>query len=105
MTDANCTVFSIRHPSSVQLTHPTNNRDKTMIWNIDASHTNVDFAVKHMAISTVRGSFNVLSATGETNDAGFPTALSMEIDAASVSTNNEQRDGHLKSPDFFDVAA
>ena len=76
-----------------------------MIWNIDASHTNVDFAVKHMAISTVRGSFNVFSATGETNDAGFPIALSMEIDAASVNTNNEQRDGHLKSPDFFDVAA
>ena len=58
-----------------------------------------------MAISTVRGSFNVFSATGETNDAGFPIALSMEIDAASVNTNNEQRDGHLKSPDFFDVAA
>ncbi len=76
-----------------------------MIWNIDASHTNVDFAVKHMAISTVRGSFNVFSATGETNDAGFPTKLSMEIDAASVNTANEQRDGHLKSPDFFDVAA
>lgn len=76
-----------------------------MIWNIDASHTNVDFAVKHMAISTVRGSFNVFSATGETNDAGFPIALLMEIDAASVNTNNEQRDGHLKSPDFFDVAA
>ncbi|MBX3134304.1 MAG: YceI family protein [Gemmatimonadaceae bacterium] len=75
-----------------------------MIWNLDASHTNLDFAVKHMAISTVRGSFNVFSATGETNDAGMPTKLSMKIDAASVSTNNEQRDGHLKSADFFDVA-
>ncbi len=75
-----------------------------MIWNIDASHTNVDFAVKHMAISTVRGSFNVFSATGETDEKGLPTKLSMEIDATSVSTNNEQRDGHLKSPDFFDVA-
>ncbi len=76
-----------------------------MIWNLDTTHTNVDFAVKHMAISTVRGSFNIFSATGETDDAtGLPTKLSMEIDATSVSTNQEQRDGHLKSPDFFDVA-
>ena len=76
-----------------------------MIWNLDASHTNVDFSVKHMGISTVRGSFKVFSATGETNDAGFPTQLSMEIDATTVDTNFEQRDGHLKSADFFDVAA
>ncbi len=76
-----------------------------MIWNLDTTHANVDFAVKHMAISTVRGSFNLFSASGETDDAtGLPTKLSMEIDATSVNTNNEQRDGHLKSPDFFDVA-
>lgn len=76
-----------------------------MIWNLDTTHANVDFAVKHMAISTVRGSFNLFSASGETDDAtGLPTKLAMEIDAASVNTNVEQRDGHLKSPDFFDVA-
>lgn len=76
-----------------------------MIWNLDTTHANVDFSVKHMAISTVRGSFDLFSASGETDDAtGLPTKLSMEIDAASVNTNNEQRDGHLKSPDFFDVA-
>lgn len=75
-----------------------------MIWNLDASHTNVDFSVKHMGISTVRGAFKVFSATGTTNDAGFPTQLTMEIDASTVDTNNDQRDGHLKSPDFFDVA-
>jgi polyisoprenoid-binding protein YceI len=75
-----------------------------MKWNIDTTHANVDFSVKHMAISTVRGAFNVFNGTGETNDAGLPTEIQMEIDAASISTNNEQRDGHLKSPDFFDVA-
>ncbi len=75
-----------------------------MLWNIDTTHANVDFAVKHMAISTVRGSFGLFSATGETGEDGLPTSLTMEIDAASISTNNEQRDGHLKSPDFFDVA-
>lgn len=75
-----------------------------MIWNLDTTHANVDFSVKHMAISTVRGSFNLFSASGETDDAtGMPTKLSMEIDAASVNTNNEQRDGHLKSADFFET--
>ena len=77
-----------------------------MIWNLDTTHANVDFSVKHMAISTVRGSFNLFSATGETDEAtGLPTKLSMEIDANSINTNNEQRDGHLKSPDFFDTAS
>lgn len=75
-----------------------------MLWNIDTTHANVDFSVKHMAISTVRGAFNVFSGSGETNAAGVPTKIQMEIDATSITTNNEQRDGHLKSPDFFDVA-
>lgn len=75
-----------------------------MLWNIDPTHANVDFSVKHMAISTVRGSFKLFSASGETDDStDLPTKLSMELDAASVFTNNEQRDGHLKSGDFFDV--
>ena len=75
-----------------------------MQWTIDPTHAQVEFAVKHMAISTVRGQFKTFTATGATNDAGMPTALQMEIDAASISTNNEQRDGHLVSPDFFDAA-
>jgi polyisoprenoid-binding protein YceI len=75
-----------------------------MLWNLDSTHANLDFSVKHMAISTVRGSFHKFSATGATNDDGIPTALSMEIDASSITTNQEQRDGHLRSPDFFDVA-
>ena len=75
-----------------------------MHWTVDTTHALVEFSVKHMAISTVKGHFNTFTATGETNDAGTPTSVSMEIDAASVFTNNEQRDGHLKSPDFFDIA-
>lgn len=74
-----------------------------MLWNLDPTHANVDFSVKHMAISTVRGSFKVFAATGETDAAGLPTKLSMEIDASSITTNNDQRDGHLRSGDFFDV--
>jgi polyisoprenoid-binding protein YceI len=75
-----------------------------MLWNIDPTHASLDFSVKHMAISTVRGSFQKFTATGATNDDGIPTSLSMEIDAASITTNQEQRDAHLRSPDFFDVA-
>lgn len=75
-----------------------------MLWTLDPSHASVGFAVRHMGISTVRGSFTRITAAGETDDAGFPTTLSMEIDATSISTNHEQRDAHLRSPDFFDTA-
>lgn len=74
-----------------------------MQWTIDNTHALVEFSVKHMGISTVKGHFKSFIATGETNDAGVPTAVQMEIDAASVFTNNDQRDGHLKSDDFFGV--
>ncbi len=75
-----------------------------MRWSVDPSHAVVEFSVKHMAISTVKGQFKSFTASGETNDAGVPTSLRMEIDAGSITTNNEQRDAHLHSPDFFDVA-
>ena len=76
-----------------------------MLWSVDPQHAVVEFSVKHMAISTVKGQFKSFTATGETNDAGVPTSLRMEIDAASITTNNEQRDAHLNSGDFFDVGA
>jgi polyisoprenoid-binding protein YceI len=75
-----------------------------MKWNIDPNHAAVDFAVKHMAISTVKGAFKSFTASGETNEAGLPTSLSMQIDATSISTNNAQRDAHLNSPDFFNTS-
>lgn len=76
-----------------------------MYWNIDPTHAAVEFSVKHMAISSVKGAFRSFTASGETDAAGLPTALTMEIDASSISTNNPQRDEHLRSPDFFDVAS
>jgi polyisoprenoid-binding protein YceI len=76
----------------------------SQIWNIDASHTSLDFAVKHMAISTVRGHFRALSGTVTTNDSGALEGIEASIDASSIDTKDAQRDGHLKSPDFFDVA-
>jgi len=74
-----------------------------MQWKLDATHTQVGFAVKHMAISTVRGRFTKFDGAGETNDAGALVKASFTIDAASLDTNQEQRDAHLRSADFFDV--
>ncbi|HZO48931.1 MAG TPA: YceI family protein [Gaiellaceae bacterium] len=69
-------------------------------WNADPAHSQVDFAVKHMGISTVRGTFSDVSATLVGGEA--PT-LSGSIRVASVSTKDENRDAHLLSPDFFDA--
>jgi len=74
-------------------------------WQIDTTHSEVQFKVKHMMISTVTGYFNNFNATVETNsDDDFTTAkIEFTADLSSISTNNEQRDTHLKSADFFDA--
>jgi polyisoprenoid-binding protein YceI len=74
-------------------------------WVIDSAHSSAQFAVRHMMVTTVRGSFG--KTTGFVNwDANDPTRSVVEasIDAASINTGNEKRDNHLRSPDFFDVA-
>lgn len=74
-------------------------------WNLDPTHSDVNFRVKHLVISTVTGSFGKFEATAETEGDNFETAqVRFSADVNSISTNQEQRDGHLKSPDFFDVA-
>jgi polyisoprenoid-binding protein YceI len=75
-----------------------------MKWNLDTTHSSADFAVKHLMISTVKGHFTSLTGTGETNADGTIKSVELSIDAASISTNVTQRDDHLRSPDFFDVA-
>lgn len=74
-----------------------------MIWNLDSSHSSVEFAVKHMAISTVRGKFRVFSGSAETTADGKLVAIDATVDAASIDTSAEQRDAHLRGADFFDV--
>ena len=75
-----------------------------MTWNLDTSHSEVTFAVRHMMISTVRGKFNKFSGTIDFNEADpAKSTVDVSIDAASVDTRDEKRDGHLKSGDFFDV--
>lgn len=74
-------------------------------WVLDPTHSEVEFKVKHLMISTVTGHFNSFSADVTTENEDFTTAkANFSIDAASITTKNDQRDGHLKSADFFDVA-
>jgi polyisoprenoid-binding protein YceI len=77
-----------------------------MSWQIDPAHSHVYFSVRHMMISKVRGSFGTFSGTVNFDEQN-PTQSSVEIvlDATSIQTQDEKRDGHLKSPDFFNVAA
>ena len=78
---------------------------QTSTWNVDPSHTHAAFTVRHLVISNVRGEFGKTTGT-LTLDEGDVTRSKVEatIDVASVNTRDEKRDGHLKSPDFFDVA-
>ncbi|HYW50425.1 MAG TPA: YceI family protein [Gemmatimonadaceae bacterium] len=71
-------------------------------FNIDASHSQVQFKVRHLGISTVTGRFGTFAGSFQLDPAtGQAGAATLSVDVASVSTNNERRDGHLKSPDFF----
>jgi polyisoprenoid-binding protein YceI len=76
----------------------------TRTWNIDAAHTSVEFAVKHLMISTVKGRFSEVNGTleGDITDPRTFT-LDVNIDVASIDTRQAQRDAHLKSADFFNV--
>jgi len=74
-------------------------------WQIDPAHTSVEFTVRHMMISNVRGQFQKTAGTITTNGGGAASAMiDATIDASSVDTRVERRDAHLKSPDFLDVA-
>jgi polyisoprenoid-binding protein YceI len=74
-------------------------------WNVDGSHSRAGFSVKHLVISDVKGEFEKLSGKAQVDEADLSkSSVEVTIEAASISTRDEKRDGHLKSPDFFDVA-
>lgn len=74
-------------------------------WIIDPAHTEVQFKVKHLVISTVTGRFTSVRGGVQADTSDFSDArVRFEADVDSINTGNEQRDGHLKSPDFFDAA-
>jgi polyisoprenoid-binding protein YceI len=75
-------------------------------WVLEPTHSELQFKVRHMMISNVSGNFNKFDATVETDGDDLTTAkISFTADVDSLTTNNEQRDGHIKSADFFDAAA
>lgn len=77
----------------------------TGTWTVDATHSSVSFTVKHLMISKVRGSFTKFSGTVVVPDDRFASTVSVVIDPASVNTGDDNRDGHLKTGDFFDAGS
>ncbi|HET6994918.1 MAG TPA: YceI family protein [Chitinophagaceae bacterium] len=76
----------------------------TTKWALDPTHSELQFKVKHLMISTVTGQFNKFNATVDTEDHDFSNAkIDFTAEVDSISTNNVQRDEHLKNTDFFDA--
>ena len=72
-------------------------------WTIDPVHSEVGFSARHMMVSKVRGKFTTFSGQVVTGADPLGSAVTAEIDMASIDTGNEQRDGHIRSADFFEV--
>ena len=73
------------------------------IWTVDPAHSNVEFSVKHMGIANVRGKFTEFEGTLEVGEDLASSKATGKVNASSIDTNEEQRDAHLRSPDFFNV--
>ena len=73
-------------------------------WSIDKAHSEVGFSVSHMVISDVEGKFHNYDGTIETNNNNWESAkINFTVEVASIDTDNEQRDNHLRSDDFFNA--
>ena len=72
-------------------------------WDIDQLHSEVGFSVRHMMVSKVRGRFTTFSGQLVTGEHPLDSSVTAEIDLASINTGSEQRDGHIRSADFFEV--
>lgn len=73
-------------------------------WNVDPSHSSVGFTARHLMVSKVRGTFTSFSGAVVVAENPLASTVSASVDMASVNTGDANRDGHLQSPDFFDVA-
>jgi polyisoprenoid-binding protein YceI len=74
-------------------------------WDIDPAHSSVEFSVRHMMVSTVKGQFQKVKGTVELDEKdATKSTVEVSIETASIDTHEAKRDAHLKSPDFFDAA-
>ena len=74
-------------------------------WNIDPDHSNIGFKIRHLMVANVKGNFVKFSGTVAINDNDITKSkVEVSIDTASINTNVQKRDAHLRSADFFDVA-
>jgi polyisoprenoid-binding protein YceI len=97
---------SCRLPSkeSPMSTTPASTASAVSTWTIDPAHSVVELAVKHMMFSTVKGRFQNVAGTISLDEGALAnSSVSAQIDAASISTGESNRDGHLRSADFLDV--
>lgn len=76
---------------------------RTGTWTIDPAHSEVGFTVRHLGLSKVRGRFNDFSGTAVIGETLAGASVEAAIELASIDTNNDQRDEHLRSADFLDV--
>ena len=86
------------------MTNATATQARTSTWRLDPAHSSVEFSIKHMMMTTVRGRFKDVQAT-LTADEEHPEGCCVEarIQVASIDTGTPDRDAHLKGPDFFDA--
>ena len=75
------------------------------VWNIDSAHSTIGFTARHLMITKVRGRFGAVTGSLTIAEDPMASRVAATIDMVSVDTNDEARDGHLRSPEFFDVEA
>jgi polyisoprenoid-binding protein YceI len=74
-------------------------------WTVDAAHSRVGFTVRHLMVSKVRGSFTKFSGSVTVGEDKLASTVVAEVDMTSIATGDDNRDNHLRTGDFFDVAA
>ena len=90
---------------SIPATHSTTLPLSAGTWRVDAAHSSVEFTIRHLGLSKVRGRFNEFDAALHVGDSVAASSIEATIQLASVDTNNSDRDAHLRSTDFFGVDA
>ncbi len=78
---------------------------KTGTWDIDPAHSQIEITARHLMVSKVRGTFQAFSGSVTIGESPEESSVEIVIDATSVNTGSDDRDGHLRSPDFLDVEA